>query len=327
MYQRLKSDLYRILGTNCMVRLKNIKVNLPYVMRLRPYRYYDANTFYFVISPYTQHPGLSDRLKAIVTCYNFAKRYGYAFKIVFKQPFVLEDYIVPSKVDWIANFDGLHYSLWHTRFFDERSILREDSWIKVRLTPGKEYHCYNYVGNWQPRVYPDTGYAWSSLFHELFNPCKELESLLNSVPYRKGTYVAVHLRFVNALENFEQVSCYDNSLPDEKSKLELINRCKKGIMDIRQMNGGCDILVFSDSRRFLKALDDIPVHTLGGTDAIGHVSFSSSRKTAMKTFLDLYMISRAKKVYRIDAPEIYAYSCFARTGAMIGDIPYETFKV
>ncbi len=47
----------------------------------------------------------------------------------------------------------------------------------------------------------------------------------------------------------------------------------------------------------------------------------------MNAFTDLYMISRAKKVYRIDAPEVYNYSGFAHTGAMIGGIPFETYDV
>lgn len=327
LYHELKNIFYHILGTKCMGRLKDFKVNLPFLKKMKFSKAYDENTFYFVISPYTKHPGLSDRLKAIVTCYNLAKKYGYNFKIVFKQPFALEDFLVPNKVDWIADFNDLHYSIGHTKFFSERKILDGDSWKHVRLTPGKEYHCYNYVGNWEPRIYPDTGLAWSELYHELFKPCGELEELLDSFPYKEKAYIAVHLRFVNALDNFEEPSCYNNPLPDEQSKRNLIERCKEGIMEIKRRNGNCDVLVFSDSKRFLDELNDIPVHTLGGSEHIAHLSFTNDRLETMKTFVDLYMLSKARKVYRIDAPEIYAYSKFAHSGALIGNIDFETFKV
>ena len=47
----------------------------------------------------------------------------------------------------------------------------------------------------------------------------------------------------------------------------------------------------------------------------------------MVEHFDLYMIARAKKVYRIDAPELYAWSGFAVTGAMIGGIDFLTERV
>lgn len=327
MYNIIKTLLYRIFGLKVMTRMKNLNVNRHYYKRMRFSKQYDADTFYFVFSPYTDHPGLSDRLKPLVTCYNFAKRYGYKFRIVFKQPFALEDYIVPNKVDWVADFSDLHYSIGHTLFFNERNIQSEDAWKEVHLKPGKEYHCYNYIGNWQPKVFPDTGYQWSDLFNELFRPCGELQARLEAYPFKPKTYVAVHLRFVNALDFFENPSCYDNPIGDEKSKLELIDRCKKGIMEIMRKNDNCDVLVFSDSSRFLNSLADIPVHVLGGVNHIAHVSFSEDREATLKTFVDLYMISRAKKVYRIDAPEIYNLSGFAYSGSMIGNIPFETFNV
>ncbi len=264
MYAQMKSALYKILGTKTMMRMKDAKVNLPFYVRMRPLGKYNPGMFFFVFSPYTEHPGLSDRLKPLVTCYNFAKRFGCQFRIVFKYPFALEDYLVPNKVNWVADYGDLHYSIGHTSFFSERKILTEDSWKKVCLKPDREYHCYNYAGNWQPEVYPDTGYSWYDLYSELFKPGEKLQERLDACPFKPKTYIAVHIRFVNALDNFEKATCYDNPLQSEEQKRELIGRCKKGIMDIKRMNGDSEILVFSDSKRFLQSLDDIPVHTLTG---------------------------------------------------------------
>ena len=86
------------------------------------------------------------------------------------------------------------------------------------------------------------------------------------------------------------------------------------------------MLVFSDSKRFLDSLDDMPVEVLDHNN-VGHVSYDGNDDASLKTFLDLYMIARAKKVYRIDAPELYAWSGFACVAAMIGGIEFLTKKV
>ncbi len=310
-----------------MLWLKNMRRNMPYVKRLRISGGHSRNVFFFVIAPGIKHPGLADRMKAIINSYNIAKMNGYQFKIVFKIPFRLEDYLMPNEVDWTANLGDLGYSFYGTRFFNELDFLDEESWKgRTRLAKGKEYHCYSYVGNRQPKVFPESGYEWSQLYHELFRPTPRLQAAIDACGYVERSYVAVHLRFVNALDNFEEVTCWDNALRTEKEKQNLINRCKQGLMRIKEENEGCRVLVFSDSRRFLDSLDDVPVEVLSH-DNVGHVSFGADDDATLKTFVDLYMIARARKVYRIDAPELYAWSGFAVTGAMIGGIDFLTEKV
>lgn len=305
--------------------LKNLRRNTLYINRLRIRWGCRKGVLFFVIAPELSHPGLADRLKAIINCYDIAKMNGYQFRIVFKTPFHLEDYLVPNAVDWVADFSDLNYSLVGTRFFNELNFLTEESWKgRTRLKKNKEYHCYSYVGNRQPKIFPESGYAWTQLYHELFRPSPRLQAAVDACGYPERSYVAVHLRFVNALENFEKVTCCDNALQTEEEKLDLIRRCKQGLLRIKKENEGCRVLVFSDSKRFLDALTDIPVEVLSH-DHVGHISYE--REGTLKTFVDLYMIARASKVYRIDAPELYAWSGFAITGAMIGDVDFLTIQV
>lgn len=307
--------------------MKNLRRNLLYISKLKLFGGGKTETFFFVIAPNIKHPGLADRLKAIINCYNIAKMNGFRFRIVFKVPFCLEDYLVPNEVDWKADYSDLSYSLWGTRFFNELNFLTEDSWKgRTRLKKDKEYHCYSYVGNRQPKVFPESGYEWTRLYYELFRPSPRLQAAIDACGYQERSYVAVHLRFVNALENFEKVTCFDNALKTEEEKRELIRRCKQGLMRIKEENSGCRVLVFSDSKRFLDSLEDLPVEVLSH-DNIGHVSFGAGDGATLKTFVDLYMIARASKVYRIDAPELYAWSGFAITGAMIGGIDFLTMSV
>ena len=316
-----------IIGRSGLLAVKSLRRIFPYILRMRIGKAYRRNTFFFVIAPNIKHPGLADRMKAIINCYNIAKLNGYDFRIVFKIPFRLEDYLQPNKVDWVADYGDLNYSIRGTKFFNEMDFLTEDSWIgRTELVKNREYHCYSYIGNRQPKVFPESGYEWSKLYAELFRPSDRLQAAIDQCGYDERSYVAVHLRFVNALENFEEVTCCDNALHTEKEKTALINRCKQGLLRIKEENGGCRVMVFSDSKRFLDSLVDISVEVLNH-DNIGHVSHEGDDASTLKTFLDLYMIARAKKVYRIDAPELYAWSGFALTGAMIGGKDFLTEKV
>lgn len=78
-----------------------------------------------------------------------------------------------------------------------------------------------------PKVFADTGEEWSHLFNELFVPCDEIMERIYATGLGEKSYVAVHFRFVNALENFE--NNYDNALSTQEEKDSLIKRCKDGL--------------------------------------------------------------------------------------------------
>lgn len=299
--------------------MKFLKRNCTYLPKFRLNATYSKDAFVFVIDPKFKHPGLADRLKGIVACYNFAKKNNYNFYILYKHPFYLEKYLLPNQVNWVKEYGDLNYSIGHTVFYNETSWHADKS-----LKKGKEYHCYNYTGDLLPKVFSDTGEEWASLFNELFVPNDEIKNSISQTGFKDKSYVAVHLRFVNALENFE--GNYYNALSTQEEKDNLIKRCKDGLMEIKKKNSNQEILVFSDSKVFLNSIQDLPVRTLDSS-SIGHVSFTHSDDSVVKTFLDLFMMSRASKVYVVHAPELYNSSCFALVGARIGNIDVEVLNV
>ena len=48
----------------------------------------------------TDHYGMTDRLRGIVSAYYVSKEMGYDFRIWFVNPFRLENYLEPNAVDW-----------------------------------------------------------------------------------------------------------------------------------------------------------------------------------------------------------------------------------
>lgn len=299
--------------------VKSFIKNLRYYKLMRLTRAEKKNTFYMIFEPFRGHTGLADRMKAIISTYNLAKSNGYDFKIYFKTPFNLSEYFHPKK-DWECNLEELEYSLRDTKLFNEVS------WKSVkRLKRNKQYHCYQYSGNLMPRVFPHTGYKWCDLFNELFTPSEKLLTAYKELNIPPREYTCVHIRFVNALERFEK-TFFDNHLETQEERDALIARCKEGIKTIIEENKGIPVYVFSDSKVFLNSLGDLPVKTLDSS-TIGHVSNTNNNDSTLKTFLDMYVMSQSKAVYRFRAPEIYSISHYALLAATIGDIPFYDLDV
>ena len=270
--------------------------NLHYYWQLYSFkkdREVSGNTLYFIIDP---------------------------FKVIFNHPFKLEEYLSVNKYNWIANQSELSYSLQNVRL-----IPYNGSGKIPRLSKTiKQYHVYCYIGYdiISSNHVLDAESVWRNLFLELFKPSQALNECLNCCSLDSSGYVAVHLRFVNALENFEKDQF--NSLTEDKRE-NLIQRCLKGIRLIIDQNKNKQIVVFSDSKVFLERVKVLPVIVLDGK--VGHISFTeNTHEVAMKTFVDFYAISKACRVIRILAPEMYN-TVFSYYAAVLGGIIPEELHV
>lgn len=299
--------------------IKNFIKNSLYRMKCKPVRAKNRNVYYCLFETHKKHSGVGDRLKTVISQYNIAKANGYQFKLFWETPFKLSEYLAP-KQGWEMNWGDLEYSLFDTK------IISEVSWRRIsQLKKDKQYHCYRYAGNSISRTMPDTGYKWSDLFNELFEPSDKLLQAYKNTGVKEKSYIAIHSRFCNALEKFEN-TYMDNHIESQEEREALIGRCKKGIMEIKDANPDKEVYVLSDSRVFLDSLNDLPVKTLNH-DNVGHVSENGNADTYLKTFLDLYFISKATAVYRLQAPELLSYSGFAQVAAFMGDVPFNDKKI
>lgn len=279
----------------------------------------NKNAFYFIIDPEIPQPGFADRIKAVVYAFHLAKQAGLKFYIIWDG---LNKYLIPSEIDldWQAKFIDLEYSFKYTRIWR----LYVDSKFSPKLKKNNtQYHCRNYLGNVSPYKF-DNGDLWYEEYNKLFKKSDLLNDYINSTGLVKGEYVAIHLRFVNALESFEKD--YNNSL-DSKSQEILINKCKLAIKKIMASNSQKTV-VFSDSKKFLSSLGDLDVVVLD-IDKIGHIGMDNNRDnidTLGKTILDFYMISQSSHVYSIGCKEIYANSGFPQVAALMGNITFERIE-
>lgn len=272
----------------------------------------DENIIFFIIDPELNHPGLVDRLNAIVSCNIIAQLNGFEFKIIFDHPFILKDYFDENELKWHATEEELSFSFHNTR------ILNYTGYGKIpKLSKRiKQYHIYFYEGqNILANNYiKNASQEWFKSFNMLFKPSHKLTELLNKYEFNNSGYVAVHLRFVNVLEHFEK---NNSSITLNKVQAkQLIGDCLKKMRQIQTQNKTDEVVVFSDSQRFLEIAKKEGFRVLDGD--VGHITFQGHRESVVsKTFVDFVLISRAKIIYRLYAPFMYR-SAFAVYAALSG---------
>lgn len=276
------------------------------------------NTVFFIIDESRKHPGFADRLKAIVCVYYIAKINGYKFKLIFSYPFKLHKYLEPNEVDWLSVDGTMSYSLMNTRLLSYRGY----GHIPILNKKVKQYHVYNYVGK---NILENNGIEnweliWGNCFKELFEPTNLMKKIIEDQEWKENAYIAVHIRFVNALGHFESG---ENVTLNSAEKKKLINRCLCKLLEIKKINS-LPILIFSDSNLFLNIAKENGYSILDGE--VIHISNTIGEEDVQKTLLDFFMISRAKKVYSIIGYNLYT-SAFSKYAALAGVKIFKSVKL
>ncbi len=269
--------------------------------------------------------GLCDRLWGAVTTYACCKQNGFAFRIDFKRPFVLEDFLVPNNYDWsVSKSDISENSRQAVPMFYPYfpSTFNEDDYGKniAKLLNSRQVHVYTNV------KLPESEFG--RLFHELFRLSPKLEKLLGQELNRIGSeFFSVSFRFMNLLGDFVDIE--DNHVGTEK-RAEIIKK-SLGVLNVLKNRHpqANKILVASDSVSFLREAEKIDFVYIvpGEVKHIGFVDNSDMFSIHAKTFLDLMMISKSQKSYLAWLDGMYKDSFFAKTGALIGNVPFEPINI
>lgn len=271
------------------------------------------HTLFFIIDPTQRHPGFADRLKVFCCVDYIAEQNGYGFKLILEDNFPLEKYLEPNETDWRGRPEMLSHSKQDVQLIAYNGGKTE---IPVLAKDVCQYHIYNYIGLDVLRRTQGNQWrqAWHRQFHHLFKPTEYLTQLLSRYSdYKPQEYVAIHIRFVNALDQLEEG--FYNKL-DAAGQKRLVDDCLAALNFLRQSMGQ-PLLVFSDSERFLQIATEHGFARIGG-GKIGHISFCSD--AFEKTVIDFYMLSRAMRIIRINSPRIYG-STFPIYASFMGNCP------
>lgn len=267
------------------------------------------------------HGGLADRLRGICPLYESARDSGMDFRIFFRFPFRLEDYLIPAGYDWRIADNEISFNSVTSRpvYMDTRgeTDLREKRWQEhyfrkaVNDHSVRQFHCYSSFFFAEDR--------FGELFSELFRPAPALEQRLSETSRMLGRdYISISARFLELLGDFDEPR--RERIPLHSGERDrLMADCINKIREVRSMpeNRGMKVLVTSDSHRFLSAVSGEPgILTIPGK--IAHIDRKESDcESQMKTFEDFFAIARASRSYLLVGPGMYR-SNFSKRAAQAG---------
>lgn len=256
----------------------------------------------------TQMGGLADRLRGIVSIYEVCKKNNLEFKIIFNSPFDLKQYIIPNKVDWEISLEELNYN---TNITDICYIptMRGTSYEgnKQALWFNKEFRKSYKEFHVRTNAFFAYKRDFSTLFNELFRPSHLLQASIDKHRNEIGdNFISVSARFLNLLDDFNETVKIDKKLSKDE-KIDLITRNLSQIQNLHQQYPEKKILVNSDSTTFLlEARKFEYVYTIPGN--ITHIDAGNDSHQYFiyeKTFLDLFMIANAERIFLLRTGEMY----------------------
>lgn len=273
----------------------------------------------FMVNGIIHHGGLCDRLHGLISTFQFCKEMGYQFKVCWNYPFKLDLFLQPNSFDWLLKDDEITYDcknvtpVYFGTIHDTNKQFRLAKIISRVKTP--IVHVYTNMHYKRENI--------SSIFKYLFSESDILQKELQI--HRRELnhdYVSITFRFQQLLNDFKE-----GEFPVLASKERdcLINVCLSQIRKIREKYPNERILLTSDSVTFLeRAANEFPfIYTIPGNLVhMDYVKNESDPIKHLKPFVDLLMISSAKKVFFVRTDRTYP-SSFAKTGALIGESPYE----
>jgi hypothetical protein len=273
------------------------------------------------------HGGLCDRLKSAVTLYALCKANNIQFKMYFSSPFELKSILKPNEYDWTISEEELTKSKEDTRL-----ITSYKANIVCDFKNKKQIHVYNFGGGYLDDVNHKykTEYKYSTLFSELFRPSELLSKQIQKMNLIiGGEYISVCYRFQSLLGDFYEGEHFKNISHsfDNSDRARLIKMSINALFTIQNIHPNIPLLVTSDSATFLSTISHIPnIITIPGKPV--HMDFTLNAEMIVytKSYLDLFMLSAGKKIYRVSGKGLYE-SGFPKVAALIGNKEIEFIKL
>ncbi len=279
------------------------------------------NLYISLIDGRYYHGGMADRFKGMVSIYAFCKAQNLDYRICYKYPFQLENYLIPNIYNWqLKDNEFLSYNIFHSKPL----ILSKETEGKrlFRTRSNKQFHIYfNRDILEQINTHFQKNYQWGELFHELFKPTARLSAAIEqNLTQISQNYIALVFRFQQLLGDFNETGYPILSDPEKQI---LIQKCLAQINQMHTQHPHQAFLITSDSISFLQEAQKIEnCYIIPGK--LTHMDYTRNDDfdIHLKSFVDFFMLSKSQKIYSIGTKQMYP-SEFPLYAAKLGNIPFQ----
>lgn len=309
---------------NVKVFLKELYLSISYLSKVK-LNNIEKSKIVFICDGKIPHGGWVDRLKGIISFYFVAKKLNYRFYIYFVQPFVLDKYLIPNKVNWVLENKSLVYNPITTKILYLNNNFKANP-IEIINNSRKEiffvYCNVDYLKIFiKDKSEQEINNLRKFLFSELFKQSTHLKEMLS--PYKSKPYCCIHTRFSSLLGDFEDSTKF--KLTKEESKA-LFMKLQNKVRLIKKKHD-CPVYLMSDSKIFLdyisknnkiKIIMGLPIHMddfIKEKDIIRHE----------KTLIDFFVLLFSDKIYFLKTGKMYN-SSFSKYASIFGNSDYITLQ-
>lgn len=270
------------------------------------------------------HGGFADRMKGIVSLFQYCLCKNISFKINHLYPFDLADFLQPNQYDWQIKTKEITFHKKEAKLI----FLYGKNKVKrlLKLNTQKQIHVFfNFDITAQLNQNFNTNYAWGELYKKLFKPTETLQTAIDEkLKTINGKYIAAVFRFQNMLGDFAE---YKFKPLLENEKIDLIAKCKQAILNLQKVENNNSILVTADSELFLKQVADLE-NVFAFPAKVVHIdSVSNADKNVyMKSFVDFYLLAESEKIYSFGTKAMYRTE-FPMYAAKVNDISFERILI
>ncbi|MCL1827148.1 MAG: methyltransferase domain-containing protein [Candidatus Cloacimonetes bacterium] len=270
--------------------------------------------------------GLADRLRGIITCYQFTKSLDVDFKISFIHPNNLINYLRPNEVDWEINPESIIFDSKISLFMP---LSGRDTAVRNPIIE-LQYLFKYYQQIVMPTNRPPNQELFSEDFHKLFKLSPVLKSEVDkNISLIGGLgYISATFRFQNLLGDFYEGPTRVTMPTEERPAL--IQKCLEQLTLIYRKcypNKSNKILVCSDSLTFLEIVSKLDyVYTIPGN--LAHLKYNDDfdGSIMLKSFTDFFMLSNSNCLYDVVIDKMYKGG-FTQKASLINQKPYQLIRL
>lgn len=297
------------------------KLEKTYYLHNNPCKGVKNQTIVAMVDGRVAHGGLSDRIRGIVSLYGYCKEKNIPFKLYYVHPFHLEEYLQPADYDWRISLEKISYN--------------PNEAVPILLTcdrlPNKHHRRYldqvlKKYPHRQIHIYTNTQFLdkdFTLNFSEMFLPCPKIKRLVDeyAIPGNEN-FISMTFRFQQLLGDFKEDGCKILSKEEQET---LIRKCIEKADYIRKtFHPTSKVLLTSDSVSFVQRFCKEKDYAFSIPGEVVHIDYTSnaSYEIYAKTFIDMFTLSKAKKIYLLRTGDMYR-SGFGKRASKISGADFE----
>ena len=265
------------------------------------------------------HGGLVDRLKGIVSFFQVAKALDYEFKILFYNPFYLNQFLEPNQMDWLIKPEDVKWHPFKDAFVYVVNNFNVNPMTLLKQKKANRYFVYANI-DYAQVIFPhlnenELAKQWHSDFNTLFKTSELLNQRLQEET--SSNYIAFHTRFTSIMGDFKDTT----SLVLPQSEQDQLK--EKLLTQIHALSTNKTAYVFSDSINFINYVtDNSQVKAVKGQPFhMDNFEQDTQLEGHLKTMIDFFMIAKSNQVYFLKAEQMYN-SSFSKYAAIVGKTPF-----